>query len=66
MEQIKVTLCPACSGCPSVEITDRGVTIGEDDNTVTLTHEQFFDEGARDRHQAGWTDGLDKLAALFA
>ena len=33
---------------------------------LTLTHEQFFDEPARDRHQSGWTEGLDKLAALFA
>src|SRR6266581_4546387 len=37
-----------------------------DGTLLTLTHEQFFDEGARDRHQAGWTEGLDKLAALFA
>ena len=47
MEQIKVTLCPACNGCPSVEISDQGVTIGEDDNTVTLTHEQWNDLVAR-------------------
>jgi uncharacterized protein YndB with AHSA1/START domain len=37
-----------------------------DGTLLTLTHEQFFDEGARDRHQSGWTEGLDKLAALFA
>jgi hypothetical protein len=47
MEQIKVTLCPACSGCPSVEITDQGVTIGEDDNTVKLTHAEWNDLVAR-------------------
>jgi uncharacterized protein YndB with AHSA1/START domain len=29
--------------------------------TLTLTHEQFFDEGARDRHQHGWAGALDKL-----
>jgi uncharacterized protein YndB with AHSA1/START domain len=29
--------------------------------TLTLTHEQFFDEPARDRHQWGWTQTLDKL-----
>jgi uncharacterized protein YndB with AHSA1/START domain len=28
---------------------------------LTLTHEQFFDEAARDRHQRGWTGTLDKL-----
>jgi uncharacterized protein YndB with AHSA1/START domain len=33
---------------------------------LTLTHEQFFDEGARDRHHAGWTGALDKLEKLLA
>jgi uncharacterized protein YndB with AHSA1/START domain len=33
---------------------------------LTLTHEQFFDEPARDRHQSGWTGALDKLEAYFA
>jgi len=28
---------------------------------LTLIHEQFFDEPARDRHQQGWTGCLDKL-----
>jgi uncharacterized protein YndB with AHSA1/START domain len=32
---------------------------------LTLTHEQFFDEPARERHLSGWTETLDKLAALF-
>jgi uncharacterized protein YndB with AHSA1/START domain/predicted enzyme related to lactoylglutathione lyase len=32
---------------------------------LTLTHEQFFDETARDRHQSGWTGCLDKLVRLF-
>lgn len=27
----------------------------------TLHHEQFFDEDARDRHNAGWTSALEKL-----
>lgn len=27
----------------------------------TLTHEQFFDESARDRHQQGWNGALEKL-----
>jgi hypothetical protein len=43
MEPIKVTLCPDCDHCPSVEIDDNGVRIGEDENTVTLTHEQWND-----------------------
>ena len=33
---------------------------------LTLMHEQFFDEPARERHLSGWTETLDKLAALFA
>jgi len=32
---------------------------------LTLTHEQFFDEAARDRHRYGWTGALDKLAGRF-
>jgi uncharacterized protein YndB with AHSA1/START domain len=28
---------------------------------MTLTHEQFFDEDARDRHNQGWTGAMDKL-----
>ena len=32
---------------------------------LTLTHEQFFDDEARDRHNQGWTGALDKLEKLF-
>ena len=28
---------------------------------LTLTHEQFFDQAARDGHERGWTGTLDKL-----
>jgi len=31
---------------------------------LTLTHEQFADEAARDRHRHGWTSTLGKLAAF--
>lgn len=37
-----------------------------DGTMLTLTHEQFFDEAARDRHAHGWTGSLDKLEAFFA
>ncbi len=37
-----------------------------DGTSLTLTHEQFFDEAARDRHAYGWTGSLDKLERLFA
>ena len=33
-----------------------------DGTLLTLLHEQFFDEAARDRHQAGWAPILDRLA----
>jgi uncharacterized protein YndB with AHSA1/START domain len=28
---------------------------------LVLTHEQFFDESARDRHEYGWNAAFDKL-----
>jgi uncharacterized protein YndB with AHSA1/START domain len=28
---------------------------------MVLTHEQFFDEAARDRHEHGWTGTFDRL-----
>ncbi|HTM75706.1 MAG TPA: SRPBCC domain-containing protein [Pseudolabrys sp.] len=28
---------------------------------MTFTHEQFFDEDARDRHQQGWSTSFEKL-----
>ena len=33
---------------------------------LTLFHEHFFDEPARDRHQVGWTGTLDKLEQHLA
>jgi uncharacterized protein YndB with AHSA1/START domain len=33
---------------------------------LTVTHEQFFDEAARDRHHGGWTASLEKLEAYLA
>ncbi len=32
-----------------------------DGTLMTLHHEQFFDEAARDRHNAGWTSFMDRL-----
>ena len=32
-----------------------------DGTMLTLLHEQFFDEAARDRHGRGWNETLDKL-----
>ena len=33
---------------------------------LTLLHEKFFDEAARDRHEFGWTGSLVKLEKLFS
>lgn len=44
VKTLKVVLnCGLCGACPSVEISPSGVTIGEDDNTVRLTHAQWND-----------------------
>jgi uncharacterized protein YndB with AHSA1/START domain len=37
-----------------------------DGTLLTLTHEQFFDEEARDRHQFGWNAALDKMEKVFS
>jgi hypothetical protein len=41
MEHVKFTLCPNCTECPEVEITDQGVSIGEDANVVKLSHAEW-------------------------
>ena len=41
MEPIRFTLCPHCNECPEVEISDEGVRIGEDENTVRLSHTEW-------------------------
>jgi len=41
MEPIKFTLCPYCTECPEVEITNQGVRIGEDENTVRLSYAEW-------------------------
>jgi uncharacterized protein YndB with AHSA1/START domain len=37
-----------------------------DGSLLTLMHEQFFDEKARDDHGVGWNHALDTLESLFA
>ena len=37
----------------------------QDGTVLTLTHEQFFDEKARDDHRGGWTRSLDNLEKVF-
>jgi len=36
-----------------------------DGTLLTLMHEQFFDEEARDKHQMGWIGCLDKLETFM-
>jgi len=36
-----------------------------DGTILTLSHEQFVDEAARDNHRRGWTLALDTLERLF-
>lgn len=37
-----------------------------DGNILTLHHEQFFDQAARDGHERGWRGTLDKLERFLA
>ena len=37
-----------------------------DGTLLTLLHEQFFDQAARDGHQRGWTGTLDRLERYFS
>jgi uncharacterized protein YndB with AHSA1/START domain len=37
-----------------------------DGTMLTLHHEQFFDQAARDGHEHGWTGTIDKLERYFA
>jgi len=41
MGPIKFTLCPDCTECPEVVITAEAVTIGEDENSVRLSHAEW-------------------------
>jgi uncharacterized protein YndB with AHSA1/START domain len=38
----------------------------EEGTELHFNHAQFFDEAARDGHQAGWTGAFEKLDALLA
>lgn len=42
MEPIKkVTLCPACGGCPEIAVYENEVRIGEEGNLVRLKKEEW-------------------------
>jgi hypothetical protein len=41
MEKLKVSLCPACSACPEVEIIGDEVRIGETGNLAVLKKDEW-------------------------
>ena len=41
MEPKKFSLCPLCAECPEVVTTDEALAIGEDANTVRLSHAEW-------------------------
>jgi hypothetical protein len=41
MEKLKVSLCPACSACPEVEIIGDEVRIGEAGNLSVLKKDEW-------------------------
>ncbi len=43
-----ITLCPACNACPTIEVYDETVRIGEEGNRVEL-------------QKAEWNDLVDKI-----
>ncbi len=50
-ETWKVVLdCGVCGACPAVEMTADGVTIGEEQNSIRLTHAQWNDLVVRIRN----------------
>jgi hypothetical protein len=41
MENLKVSLCPACTACPEVEISGDEIRIGEAGNLAVLTKDEW-------------------------
>jgi hypothetical protein len=41
MESLKMSLCPACSACPEVEIAGDEVRIGEAGNLAVLKKDEW-------------------------
>jgi uncharacterized protein YndB with AHSA1/START domain len=63
----KIVLTWAWYSTPERESLVTVFIRGEGEGSMlTLTHEQFFDEAARDGHKRGWTGTLDKLERYLA
>jgi hypothetical protein len=41
MENVKVSLCPACTACPEVEIRGDEIRIGEAGNLAVLNKDEW-------------------------
>ena len=41
MESLKMSLCPACSACPEVEVAGHEVRIGEAGNLTVLKKDEW-------------------------
>lgn len=39
--EVRVNLCPECDRCPEVLVTDECVCIGEKENLVRLSHQEW-------------------------
>jgi uncharacterized protein YndB with AHSA1/START domain len=62
----KLVFTWAWKGTPERETLVTVLLKPDGDGTLlTLMHEQFFDEAARDSHQGGWDGALDKMEKLF-
>ncbi len=38
---MKISLCSTCAACPSIEVLENEVLIGEDENTVRLKMDEW-------------------------
>ena len=41
MEHVKISLCPACTACPEIEISAQEVRIGEAGNLAVLKKDEW-------------------------
>lgn len=63
----KLVFSWAWRSTPERELLVTVTFVPDGDGTLmTLHHEQFFDEAARDRHEQGWSVIVGRLDALFA
>lgn len=54
--KFQVSLCPACGACPTVDLYDTEVRIGEEGNQVRLTREEW--NGLVEKIRSGELKGI--------